>query len=72
MNKSQPTSIVAEIDGKISELQEQKNRIQNQCAHPADAMHYVSGSIEGDAPGQTAYYRNCHCRLCDKRWTEDV
>lgn len=64
-------SIVVEIKGKIADLIDQLNRIQSQCPHPADAMHYVSGRCDGEGT-DSRWFRNFHCRLCDKRWTEDV
>lgn len=70
MSQTEP-SIVQKINKDISLLKEKLLRIQEQCAHPTDAMSYKSGRID-DYGTESSYFRNCYCALCDKRWTEDV
>lgn len=64
--------MIQELRKKIDDLQTQIDRIQEQCSHPDAAVTRVAKSDTGNYDRtQDAYWYECECKLCEKRWTED-
>lgn len=65
-------SIVLELKEQIRTLSNKITEIQAECIHPKSAVTKKGGSSTGNwSSTDDRYWYDCHCGLCDKRWTED-
>ena len=65
-------STIKELRKEIDERWAKIKRIQDDCSHPVDCVTKINKGDTGNwCPQDDSYWRECHCSLCDKRWTED-
>ena len=65
-------STVIQIKEQIQTLQDKLHKIQSKCSHPNGAVTIVYKSNTGNYdPSQDCYWKEMHCKLCDKDWIED-
>lgn len=65
-------SIVKLMQEQITLLQDKITEVQSECGHPEKYLDKTyDGSTGGYDPSSDCYWINFHCKLCDKRWTED-
>ncbi len=57
--------IVQRLKEQIEAINTQIKEIQSECSHPKLAVHKIPRRTDEE------FYNDCHCQLCDKRWTED-
>lgn len=70
--------MISHFRDKIKELQKQIDQIQSECSHPEVCLTKKYWRVD-DGPRGLNYsesykeegYYNCHCSLCDKKWTEE-
>ena len=65
-------SIVKKLQNEIKYLQNQIREIQNECSHPESCLvKEYKGNTGNYDPTADCYWINFHCKLCDKKWSED-
>lgn len=63
--------LVGTLRGEIDAIQEKIKQIQAKCSHPTEAVVKVAKSDTGNwCKADDAYWYDCKCELCEKRWTE--
>lgn len=46
--------------------------IQAGCPHPIEHLYVEYKSDTGNYdPSEDSYWKECHCKWCDKKWWED-
>lgn len=64
-------SVVQKLRDEIAHKEKQIQEIQELCSHPPICVTKQGDSSTGNPMERDEYWYNCHCDLCDKRWTEE-
>lgn len=63
---------VKAIQIKMAQLRNELEGIQESCPHNPWEIDVKHGCSTGNYdPSCDRYWTNCHCRVCDKTWTEE-
>ena len=64
-------SIIKQYQQQIFDIQEKIKEVQDACSHPPTAVTKINKGSTGNPFVFDEYWRECHCGLCEKRWSED-
>lgn len=63
---------VKSLKRKIEQLGLRIREIQSSCEHPSEHITKIANSDTGNwCRADDRYWYDCHCKLCDKHWSED-